>query len=288
MSTISTYQLDEPVSFRMKRMEDIYRLAEGKADHPHRHDYYTIIVVEQAGGEHVVDFQSYALGPRQLYFVSPHQVHQLAATSEPQGWALTFSTEFLIRNGIREAFISDINLFADYGQAPPLELDEVAFAKVIELVSAMQSDYQQQGPFRYEAVGAWLKLMLITCNTYCTLPDDHHPQQAEAAAGLLRRFKDLVDQYFRQQHKVGAYAEQLMVSSDHLNRTIKSLTGRTAKEYIQSRITVEAKRLLLFSQQSAKELAYELGFDTPSHFSNFFKKCTGYSPTAWREELGRG
>jgi len=286
MSTISTYQLDEPISFRMKRMEDIYRLAEGHADHPHRHDYYTIIVVAKAEGEHVVDFQSYALGTRQLYFVSPYQVHQLAATAEPRGWALTFSQEFLIRNGIREAFISDINLFSDYGQAPPLELDESAFSKVLGLVEAMAADYEQEGPFRYEAIGAWLKLMLITSNNYCHLPADHHPQQAEAGAGLLRQFKDLVDQQFRQQHKVGAYAKQLMVSSDHLNRTIKSLTGRTAKEYIQSRITVEAKRVLLFSHQSAKELAYELGFDTPSHFSNFFKKCTGYSPTAWRDEAG--
>ncbi len=282
MQAIRTYHLEDPISFRMKRMEEIHQQAEGVVDPPHRHDYYTLIFTEEATGTHTVDFHTYSLANKQIYFISPGQVHQLAASSEPKGWVLTFSQEFLIRNGIRETFISDINLFKDYGQAPPLELAVLHFDHLRILFQQMATMYQQHSPFRYEAIGAWLKLVLIECNQACDLPEGGHVQTMEAASGILRQFKALVNTYFREWHKVAEYAGQLGVTPDHLNKSVKSLTAKTAKEYIQSRITVEAKRQLLFSQLSAKELAYELGFETPSHFSSFFKKCTGQSPTAFR------
>ena len=243
-----------------------------------------MILTEQAEGKHTIDFHAFELAGRQVYFIGPGQVHQLAASAEPQGWVLTFSPEFLLRNGIRETFISDINLFKDYGLAPPLELSAASLETLQGYLEQMAELYQQDTPFKYEALGAWLKLILIECNQVCDLPQQDQTQAVEAAGSILRNFKELVDRHFRQWHKVGAYADQLGVTADHLNKSVKALSGQTAKEYIQSRITVEAKRQLLFSGISAKELAYQLGFDTPSHFSTFFKNCTGQSPTAFRAE----
>jgi len=60
--------------------------------------------------------------------------------------------------------------------------------------------------------------------------------------------------------------------------------GKTAKEYIQSRIIVGAKRMLYFSDSSIKEIAFELGFQEPSNFNAFFKKCTGLSPGEFRNK----
>jgi AraC-like DNA-binding protein len=280
---IATYQLHTPGSLRLQTMEDIYRAARGQVDHPHRHDYYTVIIVEQGTGEHRVDFQSFPLAERQVHFVSPGQVHQLVATAEPRGWVLSFTTAFLLRNGIQPAFIADINLFRDYGQAPPLELTPRGFAALRPLLAGLREAQQQPGPFQYEAIGAWLKLLLIACRHQCSLTDQQHTQLAEAGGELLRGFKALVEAHFTQWHKVSDYAQALAITADHLNKTIKSLIGVTAKQYIQSRLTVAAKRELLFSAITVKELAYDLGFDTPSHFSAFFKNCTGLSPRAFRE-----
>ena len=77
----------------------------------------------------------------------------------------------------------------------------------------------------------------------------------------------------------------LAVTADYLNKTVKNITGKPAKEHIQSKLIVEAKRTLLFSNISSKELSYELGFEESAHFNNFFKKTTGFSPTEFRSSV---
>ncbi len=86
-------------------------------------------------------------------------------------------------------------------------------------------------------------------------------------------------QKYSEWHLTTDYATELNVTPDYLNRVIKSLTGKTAKEFIQARIITEAKRLLYFSEMSAKEIGYNLGFSEPANFSAFFKKNTGFSPS---------
>jgi len=83
-------------------------------------------------------------------------------------------------------------------------------------------------------------------------------------------------------HMVSDYADEMAVTSDYLNKTVKNLTGKTAKDHIQSKLITEAKRSLLFSNISNKELAYELGFEESAHFNNFFKKITGQTPSEFR------
>ena len=73
------------------------------------------------------------------------------------------------------------------------------------------------------------------------------------------------------------------ITPKHLSQTVKNLSGKTAKELIQDRVVLEAKRLLLHTPLSIKEIAYQLGFEEPLHFSAFFKNRAGVSPTFFKE-----
>ena len=86
-------------------------------------------------------------------------------------------------------------------------------------------------------------------------------------------------------HSVKDYSASLFVTPDYLNKVVKSLIGKTAKEYIQNRIIIAAKRLLFHTTSSNKEIAFELGFNEPDHFSSFFKKCTSMSSSVFRERM---
>jgi len=94
---------------------------------------------------------------------------------------------------------------------------------------------------------------------------------------MVRHFKEIVEQHFKKWHQVKEYAEILNVSPNYLNEVIKTAIQISAKEFIQNRITLEAKRLAIFTNKSSKEIGYDLGFDDPSHFSKFFKINTGQS-----------
>ena len=269
-------------AFRVNRMERIYDDAAGKPDVPHRHDYYTVIWVLEGEGKHRIDFEEYDLAPNHVFFVSPGQVHEVITRTRPRGWVITFSRDFLARNHVEARFLLNINLFRGYGDSPPLVISPGVALQLEALMAQMEIVAGGNMGHKYAALGALLQLFLIYCNQACSL-DEEDFETATGPACVLRDFKAEVETHFRSLHKVGDYAHRLHLSPKYLSEVTKSLIGISAKQYIQDRIIIEAKRQLHFTGRSVKEIAYDLGFEEPLHFSGFFKKCAGISPTAFRE-----
>ena len=261
-------------------MEAIYEARQGDKDEPHRHDYYTIVVTRHARGVHVIDFKEHELTGNQVFFIAPGQMHQIVEEEQSSGYAIVFTEEFLIRNGIRRSLIDDLNLFRSYGESPPLELEGFELQFLSDRCESMIELTTTGKKYTYEALGAHLKLLLIECQNLCSINPEGH--DASSGASLVRDFKELLDLHFTEWHSSSSYAEALNVSPDHLNRVVRSTTGKTAKEHVQARITIGAKRLLYFTDLSIKEIGYDLGFSEPGNFSAFFKKCTGHPPSHYR------
>ncbi len=283
---IKTYSFAEMAlqysDFALKRMDDIYRSTQGAPDVPHRHDYYTIVFIEKGEGIHFVDFTQYKIEDHTIYFIQPGQMHQVILKSEPIGWVITFTEQFLISNSISEKMINDIYLFNDYGQSPPLPINDRDLPVYKSLIEQMNFFASSLESYMLEAVGSLLKLFLIQSNNHCSLHKSDNPQLLETGNHLLRSFKQSLNKNYAKAHMVSDYADELAVTADYLNKTVKNITGKSAKEHIQAKLIIEAKRSLLFSSINGKELAYELGFEESAHFNNFFKKITGQTPSEFR------
>ncbi|MGB5982534.1 MAG: AraC family transcriptional regulator [Nonlabens sp.] len=104
---------------------------------------------------------------------------------------------------------------------------------------------------------------------------------------LIRRYNLLVEQHFKEKHQVADYAELLVKSPKTLSHIFKRHGCPSPLKLINERIIAEAKRLLLYSNKSAEEIAFELGYSEPSHFSKFFKKHVGFSPLSFRKNKGK-
>ncbi|MGJ8659749.1 MAG: helix-turn-helix domain-containing protein [Cellulophaga fucicola] len=100
---------------------------------------------------------------------------------------------------------------------------------------------------------------------------------------LVRRFNVLVDEHFKTKRKVSDYADLLFKSPKTLSNIFALYNQNSPQQIILSRIALEAKRLMNFTDKQNQEIAYDLGFNDPAHFSSFFKKMTNYSPTQYRE-----
>jgi AraC-like DNA-binding protein len=286
---IKTYSFAENAGdntmFALKRVEDLYLKSNGEPDSPHRHDYYTILFFEKGNGIHVVDFMKYKIEDNSIYFILPGQMHQVILTAEPKGWVMTFTEEFLISNSIPDKLINDIYLFNDYGQSPPLSINDKQMPVYLNIVSQMELFTSTLESYTLDAIGSLVKIFLIQSNNHCSLIKTNNPQLIETSNHLLRTFKQLLNKHYASHHMVSDYAGMLSVTADYLNKTVKNITGKSAKDHIQSKLITEAKRSLLFSNLSNKELSYELGFDESAHFNNFFKKTTGQTPTEFRTSL---
>lgn len=287
MNKVKTYDQvksdKDMINFSISKMEDIYTRRNGKVDEPHRHNYFTVLIIKQANGTHKIDFNAYPLSNQQIFFVAPGQVHQVIESKKSIGYVITFSNQFLIENSIPLAFISSLNLFQNYGQTPPLTPRPERFEIIENFTRNIYDLYTGNAQMKNISIGAYLKLLLIESNNICSI----NPIETDidySGDNLIRNFKKSVDLNYSTQHSTSYYANELHITADHLNRTVKNKIGKTAKEYIQSRIIIEAKRLLYFTDSSSKEIGYKLGFNEPANFSAFFKKHTSLSPSVFKKK----
>jgi AraC family transcriptional activator of pobA len=288
--SLRLYHNDLPASFVIKKMEDIHRRQGGIADPPHRHDYYTIIWPVGARGTHIVDFKEYAIVPDALFFVSPQQMHQIRTDNEPEptGFVILFTPEFLLKNSISETFISNLKLFSDIEDTPPLEVSGTMRSNLWFFIVQIWNAFNETSELHMEKIGAYLKLFLIECNNHCSLTTFDNPQIIEVGKSITQKFKNLVELHYSQWHQVQQYADNLNITPNYLNEVIRASVKKTAKEYIQNRLILEAKRQYLFTEKSIKEIGFSLGFDDPSHFSKFFKSYTGLTLIEFKDSVQKG
>jgi AraC family transcriptional regulator, transcriptional activator of pobA len=289
MQEIPTQELthrNEKVFFAFRTMEENHERTGGKPDVPHRHDFYTIILVKNAAGKHFVDYVEYQIKPNIIFFVSPDQVHQVVVEGDiPSGDIIMFNTDFLLRYSIDEEFIFNLGLFSCGTGTPPLLIPEVGMNKLIYLSGEISAAFNNEETYKFEVIAAFVKLFLIECNKYAVPSQNLNPQNLQSGRPLIKDFRELLNRHFSDWHKVNDYAFALNITSDYLNNVLKSNLGKTAKEMIFDRIILEAKRLGLHTELTSKEIAYRLGFDDPSHFSKFFKNETNESFSDFRVAL---
>jgi AraC family transcriptional activator of pobA len=274
-----------PSQFVLKSMEEIDMAMMGLEAYPHRHNYFTIIWPFTATGKHIIDFREYPLMENNIFFVSPWQVHQVIMDPAPTGYIILFTNEFLDRNSIRNDFIANLKLFKNIDDTPPLHVDVNMALRLRTFAESIRSAFNSRDEMYLETIGAYLKLFLIECNGHCTLVPDSNTQSAEVSKNLVRNFKELVEKNHSRWHQVKEYAESLSVTPNYLNEVIRSSVNIPAKEFIQHRIILEAKRMVIYSEKSSKEIGFDLGFNDPAHFSKFFRNNTGQSLAGFRESL---
>ncbi len=100
---------------------------------------------------------------------------------------------------------------------------------------------------------------------------------------VIRKFNVLVDEHYRSKRKVSEYADLLFKSPKTLSNLFSIYNQKSPQQIILDRVALEAKRLINYTDKQNQEIAYELGFNDPAHFSRFFKKVTSLSPTEYRE-----
>jgi AraC-like DNA-binding protein len=247
---------------------------------PHRHNYYEIFLFAKGGGTHFIDFMHHPIQSHSIHFVSPGQVHKVSRENGSYGYVILFTSEFYHLNMQNDSLLEEMPFLHNNSNRPILEMNEEAFAPFMEVVDNLQKEYEVYGIMQPEILRSYLNILLIRCKRLFELKTPG----TTAKNSLFENFRLLMEKNFYQWHHPSEYAGELAVSEKNLNDICRRHTGKSVSRYIQERIALEAKRLLLHSNLSNKEIGYALHFEDPSYFTKFFTRLTGMSPSDFREE----
>lgn len=234
-------------------------------------------------GRHYYDYQEGT-----LVFISPGQfidVENKTDYYQPMGNALVFHPD-LIRGTSLAGRMNDYTFFS-YNTNEALHLSAKERHLVLDLFSKIEDELQHSVDKHSKTlIASSIELFLNYCERFY---DRQFITREDVNKGILERFENLLDSYFSSDNpteiglpSVAYCADELNLSANYFGDLIRKETGKSAQEYIQAKIIDVAKDKLFDSDKTINEIAYELGFKYPQHFSRMFKKSAGISPSEYR------
>ncbi len=248
-------------------------------DRPHALRFYEIMLVTRGKGWFWLDGTRHAVRPHVVLFSSPGEVRSWQV-SDLDGICLFFPALFLEEFFQDPMFLHRLPYFHAQPGNAALRLPPSASVRLRRKLLAMHREMKTLRGDVVHLLRARLYELLIMLGRDYTAANG--PESERSPHFLTMKYGELVERDAFRRHQVADYARELGVSPGHLNLLCKRHLGSSAKKVIQDRLTTEARRLLLYSSESAERIAHRLGFDDPSYFTRFFRRASGRSPGAFR------
>lgn len=234
-------------------------------------------------GRHYYDYQAGT-----LVFFAPGQVSEIKRPPEPvkpMGYGLIFHPDFLIGTSLGRS-IRNYKFF-DYETFEALHLSEDERAWIVTSLNNIQSELLRPiDKHSKKLIAAGIELFLDYCQRFY---DRQFITREVVNKSVLEKFENLLNEYFITDSpqtiglpSVSYFAEKMNLSPNYFGDLIKKETGQSPKEYLQYKTIDFAKQIICESDKTINEIAYDLGFKYPQHFTRLFKQKVGYTPNEYR------
>jgi len=250
--------------------------------------FYTIFLKDVKCGDLVYGRHMYDYQEGTLVFLGPGQVagiNSKGETYQPKGYALVFHPD-LIHGTSLARHVHEYSFFG-YQSNEALHLSERERKIVLDCFSKIEYELERAiDKHSKRLIVSNIELFLNYCSRFY---DRQFITRDNVHQGVLERFEHLLNGYFQtdKPQSIGlpsvAYcAGELNLSANYFGDLVKKETGKTAQEYIQAKVIDVAKEKIFDQNRSVNQIAYELGFKYPQHFSRLFKQRVGVSPRDYR------
>ncbi|MCJ8209106.1 helix-turn-helix domain-containing protein [Mucilaginibacter sp. RS28] len=256
------------------------------SEYPYRSEGYIIGICTRGTALVEVNLQTYDAKPDAMLLATPFHVLRIY-NSSPDFLCrfIVFSKAFLRENNVSSHLPESLSFFKTTATPVIYPANEPA-QMLLNIFSFIQQKLQEQGNhYRTEICRSILTAMLYEV---ASIYEDQHiiiKNKQSRKQELNMQFQNLVFQHYKEHRNVQYYADELCVSPKHLTETIKEVTGKTAGEWIDDAVVLEAKVLLRNHEISIAQVADEVHFPDQSSFGKYFKKHTGHSPTEFRDKV---
>ncbi|HEX6428601.1 MAG TPA: helix-turn-helix domain-containing protein [Niastella sp.] len=248
---------------------------------PHRKSHYLIVFIRHAGFRQWIDMTPYDLKDNTIYFTGPNQIIVKEEFEQVWSTGIAFTSEFLSFQENASLIRLPLIQNPHSGHELLLTANDVSFVE--DMLAKINVEYQRPGEWQQRMLGAYLTVLLTYLSRlYTEQFKDSHPSADKL---LLKKFQAKINECFRELHEVGEYASQLNISAGHLSEVVKIQSGKPAIKHIHERLVMDARRILFHTDNTLKEISFDLGFTEASYFNRFFKRETGVTPAEYRTNI---
>jgi len=240
---------------------------------------YVLVWCSSGTATLVVDENEFDLRANSVITITSGQIHYIKKSKSAKGFVLEFTYDFFCKDDKDIELIFHNSLFCHFAMN-----EVVALGKSNLLESELEQIEKElkQQPYQYLiTVHSRIQLILVEINRSKIKQGD----EIYKPDALFLKFLESIRANFRNNLTARQIAVSLHTTETKLNELSKLHTGRTAQAVVHGLVASEAKRLFMYEKLSVKEVAYELGFNDPFYFSNFFKKQTKQSPKTYKEKF---
>lgn len=280
-------------------VEDAFDFAEvycrAECEHyiePHRLAFYKAFIVTEGGGSYELGNKTVKLSPGTLGFVSPETIRSWTSESSKQaGYTLMFSEDFLLKTMADKDFLLKSPLF-QITEGVLLQPDKNWFEEALGIFKKLHKLQIERPNLYRQKMRSLTEYLLIGSQAEHKETTSIHDHERAA----LRLLEDFTRYYMKgyaplkvgkpiELKPVDDYAEKLQVSRNHLNDSVKKLTGKSAGQLIAEQTIAYAGMCLKQSHKTISEIAFLFGYDDPSYFARVYKKHTGLTPSQARAKM---
>jgi AraC family transcriptional activator of pobA len=243
---------------------------------PGRKDFFEIVWLKNEDPLHGITDPTYRIKGDWVYLIPPYRVHQLNKAGK-NGELISFKPSMLEEED--KDFLLDLfRIFNVQGEFSCLRLEADSARELGDIYRIMEGEYTREDNF--EMMKALLKVFLLKLISVKALEFTGHDTHQKRVYEFLM----LLESNFQTVTNIDFYAGKLGISSKRLNQILKEKLDKTGTQIIHDRIILEAKRRIIHTEVTIKEIAYDLGFSDRPYFSRFFKKQTGQTPEEFQKQ----
>jgi len=245
---------------------------------PSRKEFFEIVWLKDEFPLHALKNPAMQQKGDWIYLIPPYRVHQLNKAGK-NGVLLSFKQE-LLEDEDKEFLLDLFKAFNVQGEFSCLQLTPEEATGLASVYALLEQEYQTVTN-SYLIVKALLKVFLLKLMQVKEQQFTSHDVNQKRVYAFFM----LLENHYQEVRNIEFYAEQLGISAKRLNQILKENLDKTGMQLIHDRVILEAKRNIIHSERTIKEIAYHLNFSDRPYFSRFFKKQTGQTPEEFQKEV---
>lgn len=245
-------------------------------------DFYSVVLLTSNVQAMIVDGEKYKDVSNSIFFLNPRHTWKIVKRHKksPSGYIMNLSGQILNEPGLNKLKVNEMRILQS-DVVHKTQLSPGIQCRVQTILEMLDELMTTNLHHKVDAILSLVNTFFIYCDGQCNIKSSIDNDNGKAS--LVYKFKKLISDNITDWHGVQEYAAALHISPKYLNECVQETLQSSAKELITEQLCMRARHNLKFSDKSIKEVAFDLGFSSPTYFSSFCKKHLGCPPAQYRK-----